>query len=131
MNLRKAARGQNCQLQIPGTCNHNNETTVLAHVGSHGTAKRNHDDEALFACSDCHDAIDRRNKRFLTHDKNLQKHLNADRRLYIELGLERMAAWIREETEKHDTSERERDKQCVEGLASSAQPRHQPGSTNA
>ncbi|ECK2143415.1 DUF1364 domain-containing protein, partial [Salmonella enterica subsp. enterica serovar Enteritidis] len=30
-DLRKAARGRECQVRIPGYCNHNPETTVLAH----------------------------------------------------------------------------------------------------
>jgi hypothetical protein len=32
MNLRKAARGRGCMIRLPGICNHNSETTVLAHV---------------------------------------------------------------------------------------------------
>ncbi|WP_157795538.1 nuclease domain-containing protein, partial [Escherichia coli] len=31
VNLRKAAKGQICQIRIPGYCNHNPETSVLAH----------------------------------------------------------------------------------------------------
>ena len=31
VNLRKAAKGQMCQIRIPGYCNHNPETSVLAH----------------------------------------------------------------------------------------------------
>ena len=31
VNLRKAAKGQMCQIRIPGSCNHNPETSVLAH----------------------------------------------------------------------------------------------------
>jgi len=30
-NLRKEARGRNCQVRLPGICNGNPETTVLAH----------------------------------------------------------------------------------------------------
>ncbi len=102
MNLRKAARGQHCQLQIPGTCNHNPETTVLAHIrdGFFGMGTKPNDDpskgpvSAVMACSDCHDAIDRRSKRFLSHDPLLQKQLNEDRRFFIENALGRMEAWL-------------------------------------
>ncbi len=31
-DLRKAARGRECQVRIPGVCNGNPETTVLAHI---------------------------------------------------------------------------------------------------
>jgi hypothetical protein len=79
---------------IPGTCNYRTETTVLAHVGSHGTAKRQHDEDGVFACSDCHDAIDRRSKRFLAHDREEQEKLNQDRRFYIASALERMKIYF-------------------------------------
>ncbi len=32
-NLRKEARGRECQVRIYGICNGNPETTVLAHTG--------------------------------------------------------------------------------------------------
>ena len=92
MNLRKAARGADCVLRIPGCCNHNPETTVLAHVGS-GTAKRNDDAYAVFACSDCHDAIDRRTKVFLADDPDEQELLRRDRKWFIARALERMEEW--------------------------------------
>lgn len=31
-DLRKAARGRECQVRIPGVCNGNSETSVLAHI---------------------------------------------------------------------------------------------------
>ena len=31
-DLRKAARGRECQVRIPGICNGNPETSVLAHI---------------------------------------------------------------------------------------------------
>ncbi len=37
VNLRKAAKGQMCQIRIPGYCNHNPETSVLAHYRLAGT----------------------------------------------------------------------------------------------
>lgn len=32
MNLRKAAKGRDCMVRLEGICNHNPETTVLAHI---------------------------------------------------------------------------------------------------
>lgn len=58
--LRASARGQTCTIQIPGVCNHNPETTVLAHAPSEfkGTATKSHDFHGCFACYACHDTLD-------------------------------------------------------------------------
>ena len=64
-NLRKAARGRECQVRIPGVCNGNPETTVLAHIriaGLCGTGIKPPDLLAAIACSSCHDEIDRRTR---------------------------------------------------------------------
>lgn len=61
--IRKAARGRDCTLRIPGVCNHNPETTVLCHIntpGFGGMATKSPDWMALFACSDCHAVLDNR-----------------------------------------------------------------------
>lgn len=63
--LTKAARGRECQIRIPGVCNFNPETTVLAHyrlAGTCGTGIKPHDEQAAWACSSCHDEIDRRTR---------------------------------------------------------------------
>ncbi|TPW26843.1 DUF1364 domain-containing protein [Pararhizobium mangrovi] len=59
--LRDSARGMQCTLRIPGICNGNPETTVLAHLPSHisGMGTKSNDWHACFACSACHEAIDR------------------------------------------------------------------------
>lgn len=59
--IRKSARGQDCALRIPGHCNFDPETTVLAHVGrDRGMSMKCDDTMAVYACSGCHDAIDGR-----------------------------------------------------------------------
>ena len=58
--IRKAARGRECQLRIPGACNHDPSTTVLAHLGGGGIGRKQPDIFAAFACSSCHDAVDGR-----------------------------------------------------------------------
>lgn len=58
--LRKSAKGQECQVRIPGICNGNNETTVLAHLNGGGMGTKKSDLMAAFACSSCHDALDGR-----------------------------------------------------------------------
>lgn len=62
--IRNAARGQGCTLQIVGVCNYNNDTVVLAHLPdeSHGMSHKADDISACFACSSCHDLLDRRTK---------------------------------------------------------------------
>lgn len=60
--LRDSARDQSCTLRLPGICNGDWQTTVLAHVnfGGHGMATKESDLSACYACSSCHDAVDRR-----------------------------------------------------------------------
>lgn len=59
---RQNARGQVCSLRL-SCCNCNPETTVLAHLrmfGWAGMGQKPPDFLAVFACSACHDALDRR-----------------------------------------------------------------------
>ena len=63
MNYRKAAKGQNCMVRLPG-CNGGGRTTILAHYRMSpycGTGYK--PDDAVFGawcCSECHDLIDGR-----------------------------------------------------------------------
>ena len=60
--LRDAARDQTCTLRLD-CCNRDPSTVVLAHLrcfGWAGTAQKPADYKAVFACSACHDEIDRR-----------------------------------------------------------------------
>lgn len=72
MNLREAARGRDCQMRLPGICNHNPETVVLAHIRRGGVAgmgiKPLSDLCGVLACSACHDEIDGRT-RLTARDK--------------------------------------------------------------
>jgi Protein of unknown function (DUF1364) len=60
--LRDSARGRDCTLQLPGICNHDPETTVLAHLRSDvkGVGNKSDDWHACFCCSACHEALDQR-----------------------------------------------------------------------
>lgn len=80
MKLRKAARGRECMVRLPGVCNHNPETTVLAHVrlaGVSGMGMKADDLLGAWACSSCHDAIDRRGHLDLERDYVRLAHLEA------------------------------------------------------
>lgn len=64
-NLRKEVRGRECQIRMPGVCNGNSETVVLAHYrmsGICGTGIKPNDIFGAWACSACHDEIDRRTR---------------------------------------------------------------------
>ena len=71
-DLRKEARGRGCMVRLPNVCNHNSETTVLAHVRMPGISgmgiKASTDLLGAWACSACHDAIDRRAHMDLERD---------------------------------------------------------------
>ncbi|WP_455887073.1 DUF1364 domain-containing protein [Pseudomonas rustica] len=74
--LTKAARGRECQVRIPGVCNGNPETTVLAHyrmAGTCGVGFKPNDLQGAWACSACHDACDGRN-RLVDRDTVRQCH---------------------------------------------------------
>lgn len=64
--LTKLARGRECTVRLP-CCNHNPETTVLAHyrlAGTCGVGMKPNDLQGAWACSACHDEIDRRTRLF-------------------------------------------------------------------
>lgn len=64
-DLRKLAKGRECQVRLNGICNHNPETTVLAHyrmAGTCGTGIKPDDMQGAWACSSCHDETDRRTR---------------------------------------------------------------------
>ncbi len=63
--LRKAARGRPCMVRVPGYCNGNPETVVLAHyrmAGQNGTGIKPADVLGAWACSSCHDIADFRTR---------------------------------------------------------------------
>lgn len=62
-NLRKEAKGRECQVRIPGICTGENETVVLAHYTSswlRGMGSKPHDIYGAYCCVACHNAIDGR-----------------------------------------------------------------------
>ena len=61
MNLRREARGRECQIRLPGICNFNAETTVLAHFRLSGVSVagiKPPDLLGAWACSACHAKVD-------------------------------------------------------------------------
>ena len=60
INYRKEARGRDCTVRIPGVCNRDSETVVLAHLPGGGMGRKRHDLHGCWACSDCHNCLDGR-----------------------------------------------------------------------
>jgi hypothetical protein len=78
MKLRNEARNRDCMVRLPGICTHNPETVVLAHVrmaGISGMGLKADDLLGAWACSSCHDAIDRRAHTDLDRDSVRLAHL--------------------------------------------------------
>ena len=65
-----SARGEDCALRLIGICNFNPETTVAAHVGyRRGMAIKCGDNMVVYACSNCHQAIDSAGREDYAADK--------------------------------------------------------------
>lgn len=62
--LRKAAKGEECTIQLHPHCNGNPETTVFAHAPSDdkGMSLKSPDYWGAYSCSSCHDIVDGRKK---------------------------------------------------------------------
>lgn len=87
-NLRKLARGRDCQVRIPGVCNRDPSTTVLAHIrlpGVSGVGMKVPDLLGAWACSACHDVIDGRVKAFEGAETLRLYHLEGMARTISEL----------------------------------------------
>jgi len=93
--IRKSARGEMCTLRLDWCCNGDSETTVLAHVGNHGSAKRNHDEDGIYACHECHAAIDFRTPYLLDDDEDQQRKMHIVRDLCIRNALARTRVILR------------------------------------
>ena len=65
INLRKEAKGRECQIRIETVCNKDRETVVLAHLNNKrlfgvGVGQKVPDLFGAWACSACHDLVDGR-----------------------------------------------------------------------
>jgi hypothetical protein len=87
--IRASAKGEKCTVRQPDCCNFNTETTVFAHlpVGQRGTAIKTPDLFGVYACSNCHDAIDRRSKGTKIAPADLLRALTETQMRLVEKGL--------------------------------------------
>jgi hypothetical protein len=77
--IRKSARDENCSIRIPGVCNGNPQTTVLAHVNTvrKGIGIKSNDIHAFYSCSCCHDVVDGRRKSEFSRAALIEYQLDA------------------------------------------------------
>jgi len=59
----ESARGQECQVRIPGICSHDPETVVFAHLNGGGMGMKRASIHGAYCCSSCHDFYDGRVNR--------------------------------------------------------------------
>ena len=86
--LRKLAAGRECRIRLPGVCNFDNATTVLAHfrlIGYSGMGVKIPDHIGAWACSACHAYVD--------------SHKDAETQLAFALGVFRTQATLITERE--------------------------------
>ena len=87
--LRKEAKGRGCTVRIPGVCNFNSETVVLAHIrvaGVSGMGLKSPDLLGAWACSACHDECDSRtHKSGLSRDELRLAHYDGMARTIMQL----------------------------------------------
>jgi len=76
--LRDLARGKLCQIRVPGICDGNPETTVLAHYrlsGLSGMGIKAPDWAGAYSCARCHSMVDSGRSANFTRAELKQMHL--------------------------------------------------------
>ena len=56
--IRLSAKGEQCLVRVPGVCNGDPATVVLAHLNGGGVGTKNPDWQGAYACSSCHEFLD-------------------------------------------------------------------------
>ena len=69
MNLRRLAKGRECQIRLPGVCNGDSDTTVLSHLNGSGMGMKGSDLAGSWGCSSCHDEVDGRTASIANLDR--------------------------------------------------------------
>ena len=70
--ITQSAHGEPCQIRLAGYCNHNPETTVLAHYRLADYCSmgiKSPDFMGAYVCSICHDVVDGRIKTDLSEEE--------------------------------------------------------------
>lgn len=65
--IRESARGQECQVRIPGVCSHDPAKTIWSHysgqAGGKGVGRKSIDEAGAYACTACDSVYDGQSKR--------------------------------------------------------------------
>ena len=56
--LTKSAKGQQCQIRIPGVCRNETDTVCLCHLNGSGWGLKALDIHGAYGCQRCHDVVD-------------------------------------------------------------------------
>lgn len=92
--LKQAAKGELCQIRVPGVCNGDPATTVLCHLNGAGIARKHPDFLGAWGCSACHAWVDGGYVKTHTRDERDLIHLQGVARtqqLLYEMGLLKIA----------------------------------------
>lgn len=76
--IRQSAKGEDCTARLPGICNFNPETVVLAHLNGGGMAAKQSDIHAAYMCSECHSVLDHHwHRHGMTRQDRDYEHMRA------------------------------------------------------
>src|SRR3990167_4910441 len=85
--ITESARNEQCQIRLPGICNHDPATVVWAHANGlaagHGYNHKSLELLGSYACFDCHNEVDRRTRKLELDFVNLAFHEGHQRSLII------------------------------------------------
>jgi hypothetical protein len=63
VNLRKLAKGRDCEIRLPGICSGDNSTVVLCHIPGGGLGAKQNDLFGAYGCHSCHSEVDGRTQK--------------------------------------------------------------------
>ena len=91
--IRQAAYMEDCTLRLPGICNFDPATTVLAHFSFEGgkMGGKASDLSAAFCCSACHDSMDFRTDKSEAWDYYAARGIQRTLQRLVERGIVRVA----------------------------------------
>ena len=56
--IRRLAKGRDCQIRIPGVCSGDPRTVVLCHLPGAGMGRKSNDIHGAWGCFECHAVVD-------------------------------------------------------------------------
>jgi hypothetical protein len=92
--IRRSAKGESCTLRWPGCLHDTYGAIVLAHLPhpAKGMGNKGPDFHAIYACSRCHDILDRRDRCMEVDWRDVLRALAETQARLVEKGLMEVAA---------------------------------------